>query len=161
MKIIIALSVLLIITACSTSYTTKELLSKANESTPYEKDITVGYFIVDKVDRISFDKKNQRVLISIKGKFENKATGYTKKCEKINLSLQPYLDENKFGIRKFKADAVNCVFGETIDTYITNTLKDIFVEDDLQIFELSDFQAWLVDNIKIEEDRIVINLSLF
>ena len=79
----------------------------------------------------------------------------------MQISLQPYLFKKEFRIKGFNAEGIDCLVSESIDTFILNLLKDVFMEDDIKIFTLSGIQSWLVDDVVIEEEGIVIKLSLF
>jgi hypothetical protein len=160
MKIVLVFLAIVALTACSTTYTAKDLMEKGNKNLPYTKEAYGVSITIDNIKNISFDKSKQRVMISLDGKIKLPLLDESE-CEKIHFSLKPYLKENELRIKNFKADGVDCLTFEKFDTIVVNLLKDIFLEDDLKIFELSSLEDWLVDDIRIDEDGLVIEISWF
>ena len=58
-------------------------------------------------------------------------------------------------------DGIDCFGNEIIETAVINLLKDIFLDDDLNIFKLTGIQAWLVSDMHIENSGVVVELCIF
>ena len=159
-KILFVIFILFALSACSTTYTARDLEKKGNANLPMSFEKYWGKLTISKIKRIAFDKKKKRVYISLAGKVKLPLMP-EKNCDKMQISLQPYLFKKEFRIKGFNAEGIDCLVSESIDTFILNLLKDVFMEDDIKIFTLSGIQSWLVDDVVIEEEGIVIKLSLF
>jgi len=64
-------------------------------------------------------------------------------------------------IKSVKPESINCLFGETVDTYVSELLVTMFAEEQIKLLELSGIKAWLVDTMEVTEDGLKFHLSLF
>jgi hypothetical protein len=153
-KIIWIIPLLILMSACTSTYTETEIRNSVNDELPYEVDLKITKLNVETLKNVTISEEEQRIYFD----FSVSIAGFNSK--KCRVSGKPVYRDGKLTMTEIKSDKLEFSYIPVDMSKLANAFVDNFFSE-FDVFELSGIKKSLVKDIRIEGREIKAKISMF
>lgn len=163
MNYILTLTLFALLSSCTVSYTTRDVLEGTNKNLPKEFSANLMGFNVAKMKTLKLksiliNEKDQRMHFTFVSKIETPLKNFD--CNKFTVSAIPVLKDGIVLMTQGRAEDINC--GGIPATDLVNFIKDkFFSEVVIETVKLEGLKKSLAKNIYLEGNEIKVSWGVF